>query len=264
MFFWLSKILWFVVEPMNLVFMGVVLLALLVWLRWHRAARLLAALMAVSAIVVTTVPMGAPVIQALENRFPQNPALTKVDGIVVLGGIINPALSAARGSVQLGGGTERLTAAAVLAGRFPDARMVFSGGSGDPFRQEFKEAHYAPEVFAVMGLPAERVVFESQSRNTAENAALSRALMKPKPGETWVLITSAFHMPRATGVFRRAGWPVVPYPVDYMTPGDQPLALTFNFANGVSYLSAALHECLGLLFYWLTDRTDELYPGPGQ
>ncbi len=265
MFFWLSKILWFLVQPLNLLFMGVCLTALFLVLRWNRAARLLGISMAVICLGVAILPVGVVINQALENRFPANPPLpNRVDGIIILGGIISPHLSQTRGRPQMTDGVERIAEAAALARRYPQASIIFTGGSGEPFQQELKEAHFAPDVFAMFGIDPGRVQFESNSRNTVENARLSYEIAKPKSGETWILVTSAFHMPRSVGVFRKAGWRVVAYPVDFGTTGTQTFSLAFSFGRGLGSLSGALHECLGLLFYWLTDRTDDLFPGPAQ
>ena len=140
--------------------------------------------------------------------------------------------------------------------------MVFSGGSGDLLIQELKEAPLVAPLLRQLGVDPGRVIIEDQSRNTAENAVFSRRLAKPRPGETWLLITSAFHMPRTVGSFRQAGWRVTPYPVDYRTRGKGALPFRFNFIGGVASLDSALHEYLGLLFYWITGKTNELYPGP--
>ena len=68
-------------------------------------------------------------------------------------------------------------------------------------------------------------------------------------------------MPRAVGSFRKAGWKIIPYPVDFRTSGKETFEITFKF-NGISKFSHALHEYIGLFAYWLSDRTDKLYPGP--
>ena len=109
-----------------------------------------------------------------------------------------------------------------------------------------------------------RVLFEDKSRNTFENANFTFDIIKPKMEENWVLITSAFHMPRSVGTFRKAGWRVIPYPVDFVTAGDIVFRPSLNFRGGIFAFSRALHECLGLLFYWLTDRSESLFPAPGQ
>jgi uncharacterized SAM-binding protein YcdF (DUF218 family) len=124
-----------------------------------------------------------------------------------------------------------------------------------------READVARAVLAAVGLDTDRVTFERDSRNTYENAIDGKRLADPKPGETWILITSAYHMPRAVGCFRAQGWPVIPYPVDYGTEphGNPP---TFSLLGGLDEVHWALREWLGLVFYALAGRTDRWFPGP--
>ena len=152
---------------------------------------------------------------------------------------------------------------AVLSRRYPKARLVFSGGSGSLLYQELKEAKAVVPLLRQLGVDEARVIFEDQSRNTAENAVYSYRMVQPKRGETWLLVTSAFHMPRTVGSFRKVGWEVTPYPVDYYTRKTQTLPVHFNFAQRIGSLGGVVHEFLGLLFYWLDGKTDELFPGPG-
>ena len=173
-------------------------------------------------------------------------------------------MTRARGGLSINDAVERISEVKVLLEHSPQARIVFSGGSGNPLDQENKEAHVAPDAFRRFAINPDRVLFEDQSRNTFENAKFTFDIIKPKRDENWILITSAFHMPRSVGAFRKAGWHVIPYPVDFVTTGDTTFRPSFNFMGGVSAFSRALHECLGLLFYWLTDRSDALFPTPDQ
>ena len=111
-------------------------------------------------------------------------------------------------------------------------------------------------------LDVNRVIFESQSRNTYENAVYSYNLIKPKKKEKWVLITSASHMPRAVGVFRKTNWEVIPYPVDYQTAGPQDFISHYEGFLSLDQMRIGLHEWLGLFIYWVTDKTNQLFPGP--
>ena len=263
MFFTLSKILWFVADPGNLLLIALVTGVALLATRWRRGGQRLLAVVAVAAVFVAVVPSGRWLVGVLEDRFPamdEPPA--RVDGIVVLGGFVDPVLSAARGRAAIGGAVERLFAMAALAKRYPRAKLIFSGGSGSLIHQDKKEAHLIGPLLLELGVDPARVMFEDASRNTAENAEFSRRLAQPKSGETWLLVTSAFHMPRAVGCFRRAGWNVVPYPVDHVTAGESELPIQFDFASGLRALSAAVHEFLGLFFYWLGGKTDALLPAP--
>ena len=163
-----------------------------------------------------------------------------IDGILVLGGIINAPLTRARGIPSMGGGIERISEIKVLLEHSPEAKIVFTGGSGDPFNQGLKEAHVAPEVFKRFEINPARVVFEDRSRNTHENAIFTYKELLPKKNENWVLVTSAFHMPRSVGTFRKAGWNVIPYPVDYQTMGGELFEFGFNFKAALSFISLLL------------------------
>ncbi len=263
MFFALSKIFWFLVNPGNVLLILLIIGVRLLWTRWRRLGRGLVVAVAAVSLFLAVVPVGSWMFGALEDRFPPlNELPVQVDGIVVTGGVVDPVMSKDRGQAAVNGAVERLFEMAKLAERYPRAKMVFSGGSGDLLNQELKEAPLVVPLLRQLGVDPGRVIFEDQSRNTAENAVFSRRLAKPKPDETWLLITSAFHMPRTVGSFRQAGWRVTPYPVDYHTLGKGALPFHFNFNAGVGSLSRALHEYLGLLFYWLNGKTDELFPGP--
>jgi uncharacterized SAM-binding protein YcdF (DUF218 family) len=265
MFFTLSKVLWFVLSPVNLLLIALCIAVLLSFTR--KGQKWAIRILRVSVVIVlifAVVPVAKPMISVLENRFPENPALPEqVHGIVILGGVINPMLSAKRQSPQLNDAVERLTVGADLARRYPKARVIFSGGSGDLFNPEHREAHYAPKVFAQLGLTPDRVTYEDKARNTAENATYARQLANPSAGENWILITSAFHMPRAVGVFRKAGWTMIPYPVDFGTAGDEEFNLSFRgISGGIGGFGNVLHEYIGLIAYWVTGRTATWFPSP--
>lgn len=260
--FVLSKVLWELFD-----FDGVLLAALVVgigllWTPWSRAGRRLLTITLLATLALAVVPVGPWLLVALENRFPvMTEPPPQIDGIVVLGGAISPALSQARGQPQIGGDAERLFAAVALARRYPEARIVFTGGSGSLRNQELKEAPLAARVFGELGLPPERLLLEARSRNTYENAVFGFEVARPEAGETWLLVTSARHMPRAMGTFRAAGWPVAAYPAGYLSDGTWRFGLGWGL-GGLDRLRVALKEWLGLMVYWLTGRSDSLFPGP--
>ncbi|NQU61178.1 MAG: YdcF family protein [Rhodospirillales bacterium] len=265
MFFTLSKVLWFIANPSNVLLVLLCAGVVLLFTRWRRAGRRLVGFVAVTGVVLAVVPFGGWLYGALEDRFPQLKELpARVDGIVVAGGVVDPVLTAARGKIAIGGAAERLFEMAELSKRYPQAKIVFTGGSGSLFYQDKKEAHAVVPLIRQLGLDPGKIIFEDQSRNTVENAEFSYRVAKPKKGETWLLVTSAFHMPRAVGCFRKAGWTIVPYPVDFGTRVDKDLPFIFDFAQGLGMFGGAIHEYLGLFFYWLSGKTDELYPGPGR
>jgi uncharacterized SAM-binding protein YcdF (DUF218 family) len=263
MFFELSKVLWIALNPASILVALIAAGALLSWTRFRRAGATLVTLGAALAVAIAVVPLGIVLLRDLENRFPtvREPP-PRVDGVIVLGGMIDQFVTEARGQLALGGAVERLVAFAELARKYPEAKLIFSGGSGRLGRPDTTEAAALQPYVASLGLDPKRVRFEGESRNTHENALYARRLAEPKPDETWVLITSAAHMPRAVGCFRKAGWRIVPYPVDFATTGRETLAPTFDFLGGIGALTQAFHHWTGLIFYRLTGRTDALFPGP--
>ncbi|NQU58073.1 MAG: YdcF family protein, partial [Rhodospirillales bacterium] len=263
MFFYLSKIFWFFADPGNVLLIALCLGAALVFRRRDKLGRRLLALAALSSFLIAVVPIGENLLIVLENRFPVVQTLPdEVDGIIVLGGVVNEVVSKSRQQISIGGAVERLTEFAALSKKYPYAKLVFTSGSGKLLTQNIKEGDAVGPLLLALGVDMNRVQIENQSRNTYENAVMSKQLVNPAPDETWVLITSAFHMPRTVGIFRQAGWKVLPYPVDFNFQGAPVYTPTFNLLGGFGYLSRAIHEWLGLGFYWLTDKTDSLFPGP--
>jgi uncharacterized SAM-binding protein YcdF (DUF218 family) len=207
-------------------------------------------------------PVGTWAIRPLEDRFPAiTTAPAQVDGIIVLGGAIDDLTSQDRQTPTLNAAANRLTSFVILANRYPAARLVFTGGSGDIEQGVTSEAPFARALLESLGLPPGRVLFEGASRTTWENAVEVGRLVQPKPGETWVLLTSAAHMPRSVGVFRAAGWHVVPWPVGYRSR-DTISGWAPSLGEKLAVLDNAGHEWQGLLAYWLQGRSDALFPAP--
>lgn len=267
LFFYLSKIVWWFAAPSN-VLIGMVLLGgLMLFTRWSRGGRRLVLAGAMGLAVCAFSPLGIWLARPLENRFPQPPGdMAEPTGILVLGGSISPQTTAARGGqVTLSAAPGRITEAVALARRYPQARLVFTGGSAALLRADASdEAAAAGRLFAELGIPPERIVLERESRNTFENAVLTRAMVEPQPGERWLIVTSAWHMPRSVGIFRRAGWEVIAYPTDFETRGtDRELWRPILPASrGLDLVDRMAREWLGLLAYRAGGRTDALFPAP--
>ena len=261
--FGLSKVLGFFALPSNLLIVLALAGILLMRTRFRRFGQGLVIGAVLLLAVVGIAPVGNALMLPLEERFPKwDGKGGPPHGIVVLGGAVSPDVSAARKDVALNEAAERMTAVAKLAREHSGARIVFTGGSGRLFGGA-SEADFVTALFESFGIPRERIVLESRARNTVENAVLTRALVQPKPSERWLLVTSAHHMPRSVGVFRKAGFPVEAYPVDFRTRGTDDLAGPFgSLAAGLARTDAAMHEWAGLVLYWLTGRTSELFPGP--
>jgi uncharacterized SAM-binding protein YcdF (DUF218 family) len=263
MFFIVSKTLGFFASPSNLlVCLG--LAGLLLGLtRWRGIGRGLTAASLVLLGVAGLSPLGNWLIAPLEDRFPAwDAGRGAPDGIVVLGGAISPELSLARGGPYLNESAERITAVAALARTYPQARILYSGGTGRFILGKGAEAEIAASLFESIGLPRERLILEGRSRNTVENAKFSRTLAAPKPSERWLLVTSAYHMPRAMGLFRAAQFPVEAYPVDWRTAAGDGLFPFEAVSVGLRRTDTAVREWVGLVVYRLTGRTQTLFPGP--
>lgn len=262
MFFYLSKVLWFFADPGNALLFALLGGLILTATRWRGLGKWLIGLAVCAALVVTFVPVGKWMARSLEDRFPVPELPAQIDGIVVLGGVIDPVLTAARGSLEMGSAVERIVVSAELARHYPGARLIYSGGSGTISAPDQREADYVAALYADLGVVTPQLVLEREARNTAENAQYSMPLAEPKAGESWVLITSAFHMPRAVGVFRRAGWETIPYPVDFGSNPNRPYEAPMSFSTGLGSLYGSVHEWIGLFAYWLTGKTDSAFPKP--
>lgn len=263
MFFYLSKVFWFFASPGNVFLLVLVVGLFLGSTRFSRIGRIFVALAVCGALFVTFVPAGSYMLKTLEERFPAPDTLPDdIDGIVVLGGVVDPVMSKARGRVAISGAVERITVSAGLARAYPQARLVYTGGSGSLSNQDIKEADYVAGLYQALGIPAGRLTLEREARNTWENAKFTMETISPGTDEKWVLVTSAFHMPRAVGAFRRVGWEMIPYPVDYAVPQTLSFPAPLDFTSGLHALSQAGHEWIGLIAYWLTGKNSAAFPKP--
>lgn len=264
MFFVISKVFWFVAQPVNLTLLLVAAGLLASACAWRRLGYSLISAAALLLGLSVWSSLGANLLAPLEDRFarPETPP-QNVTGIVVLGGGLEGSINRARGGYELNSSGDRFVETAILARRFPDARILVSGGSGELLLTGESDADTAPRLLAALGVAPERLILENKSRNTDENARFSRELAQPRPEETWLLVTSAFHMPRSVGLFRKAGFAVVPWPVDYRTAGDEGYGFFVdNAIDSLQNTTLGIREWIGLVAYWLTGRTDQLLPGP--
>lgn len=263
MFFFLSKTVGYLLLPSNLLIVaGLAALMLFVFRRRRAAARLAVAAFTV-LLVICFMPIGDFLTNTLENRFPRwETSRGAPDGVIVLGGSLDPGISANRGVPIVNQDSGRIVAIANLAQLFPNARIIFSGGSGSLDHGAPAEADFVYPLLDELNVPRSRVELENRSRNTVENAVFSKAIARPRPGERWLLVTSAWHMPRAIGCFRAAGFPVEAYPVDWQTVRRIGFQLSSSPTRSLMRTDNAVHEFTGLLAYWVTGRTSALFPAP--
>jgi uncharacterized SAM-binding protein YcdF (DUF218 family) len=261
MFFSVSKILQSLTRPGDLLLYILFAGVLFSWFSRTRRFGIVLTTLAAAGFAVVIIPMtGAKVTAPLERRFPRPASLPgRVDGIIVLGGAIEPYATITRGTPALTADAERMTEFVRLAKIYPAARLVFSGGSGLlDVDWKYTEAKAASLFFEQQGLDVRRITFEDKSRNTFENVQNSKALVKPRKGEIWLLVQSAIAVPRSVGIFSKVGWPVIPVPVAYKSDND----FNMHLSDDLAAVDRAAHEWTGLIVYRLTGKTDTLFPSP--
>lgn len=267
MFYYAAKILTLVFQPST--FLVLMVGAGVLFQAFSRRRKLALWLMSLGAsglLVAGLSPIGNLMILPLEQRFSEAAYKADddpVDGIIMLGGFEDGWVSRGRGGVALNEAAERLTEGIRLAVRHENAKLIFTGGVGGLLGYGSDAGAPIGQLLTDYGIAPERIVLEKESRNTYENALFTKALLKPKPGERYVLVTSAFHMARSMGVFRNAGFDVVPMPVDYRTHGAIDATRMFErVGSGLERVDTAFKEWVGLVAYWLTGRSNALFPAP--
>jgi uncharacterized SAM-binding protein YcdF (DUF218 family) len=264
MFHAASKILFFIFQPSSLAVIAI--LVGLVLARTHQRSGLRLIAIGFAWIVIAGfLPLGNALVLPLEERFgPREPSPPQgnVTGIIILGGFEDGWVTAGRGGLAVNEAAERLTEGLRVARLLPKTKVIFTGGVGALF--DDAEAGASVRNYLIdAGVAPERIVIENASRNTYENAVFTRDLVKPSPQERWLLITSAYHMPRAVGVFRQVGFSVIPFPVDFRTRDVGDLLRPFaRIGEGLERTDLAAKEWIGLVAYRLTGRSAALFPGP--
>lgn len=261
MFFALSKIFWTLAQPLN----ALCLLALIgVVVRFFRARAGQGIMMTALAGILFfgLAPVGPWALTWLERQYPTPQTLpARIDGVIVLGGAFEAYLTQKTGQIVANGDIERMLCFVDIAKAHPESKLVFSGGSGDILNPDARESEDAKKFFELAGLQGREILYETKSRNTFENAAYTKEMMTPEQGQVWVVVTSAFHMPRTMGIFGAVGWPVIPYQCDPKTDG------TYGFFNRLpnatanfSALNIAIKEMIGLLVYYATGKSAFILP----
>jgi len=260
-FFHASKIVWDVISPDSLFVLLSATAVGLFYLDYRIPARRLLTLLFSVVVVLSLFPVGSWMLYPLETRFIHNPELpAQVDGIIVLGGSIETETSRAWQQLEMNNSAERLTAFIELARSYPEAKLVFTGGNASINRDKPTEASILNLHWHLTGLDPKRIQFENQAKNTADNAYYTKQMVDPQASSSWLLITSALHMPRSIGVFCENNWSLIPYPVDHQTNPDKLFNIDFDLLGHANNLHKAVHEWLGLLAYYLTGKIPDLLP----
>ena len=263
LFFWVSKLAWGLLSPINLIIGLISLATILLWFNKQRLAKLLLTFCLLINLPLLFYPVSDSLIYPLENRF-QKPDIMpdNIDGIIILGGGEELKISTSWDHAEMGNGGDRYLAASVLANHYSNAPVIFSGGSSFlRFRGTGKEAHIAYQLLTEHGIDQQRIIIESQSRNTYENFLLLKAILPDLDGQ-YLLVTSAYHMSRAVGIARKQNINVIAYPVDYRSTSAVNRQLDFDLFSHLEVLEPAWREWIGLVVYFITDKTDTFFPKP--
>lgn len=265
-FFTLSKVGGFLLAPSNLLIL--LLVAAIMLTRFQRTVRFgrrLGFVSATALIVASVLPVGDAMLKPLEQRFPpygtcSGPHAEGIAGILLLGGSLRTTTTNGETQDDLSESADRIRLAAALARTHPDAPLLVSGGRAFQRTGSRSEAEATAGMLTELGVSPGRLILETGSRTTAENATLSAELAGDADGR-WLLVTSAFHMPRAVGTLRAAGLDVIAAPTDWQVDEHEG-PFSDNVSDRLKKLDLATKEYLGLLAYWLTGRTDALFPAP--
>jgi uncharacterized SAM-binding protein YcdF (DUF218 family) len=261
--FIVGKLVWALLQPGNLLTLCLVAGVLFYLVSRGRRGKVLVGLSALGFVLFAVAPIGPAMLLALEERFPRPAQLPdRIDGILLLGGAVDPTLSLSFGETVFNSAVARVLGAVSLARRHPEAKLVLVSGEGGFFPVGYSEARATLGFVVDEGIAPARILLEEKSRSTHENAVYTKELFRPAPGETWVLVTSAYHMPRAVASFRGAGWSVIPYPVDFKVDPRTGLNPNFNLLDGLTASTLAGKEWTGLVGYRVMGWTRELFPAP--
>ncbi len=255
-----QKVVWWFLKPTNVLFLVLCVAAVLLVFGAQRAGRRLLIGSLMVTLLVSLLPMGHLLARPLETYLPQPNLPEDITGIIILGGAEMVRVTASHGQPSVNESAERLIEGIHLARQYPDATLVFTGGTGLLAGATISEADVARQLFERFDVDASRTIYEGRSRNTAENATFSFERLTPQPEDTWVLITSAMHLPRATATFQAVGWQVIPYPVDYRTTQTITWFGSPNIIANLIFVDDTLREWLAVIAYRVTGRTNQLLP----
>ena len=258
MSFYLSKILWLIVNPFNIFIFITLFTMFLYFINFRRLSLIIYLINFIFIALISFLPIGSYLTYIIEKEFHTNTKIPeRVDGILILGGATNPLLFKEFDQISLNGSAERLVESVMIIRKFEKAKVIFSGGSGIVNRSDLGHSQVAKLFYKQMGVDTNKIFFEDKSRNTHENIIYSKKIAKPKKNENWLLITSAFHMKRALLIAEKNNWKFIPYAVDFKNIKEFKLTPNLNLLSNLNSFQSGLHEWLGLVSYYLMGRTEK-------
>lgn len=252
-----SKIFWLLVAPANVIGICMAMAFLCRLCRWWRGVDIFFITGFLLLFAFGVMPVGPSLLAGLESRH-ERPAKLPDDvrGVIILGGAFDTYLSNIYHWPVLNDGVERVLDGVMLAGHYPDSTLLFSGGSGRLTHRERTEAQDMKIFMESYPEVAARTKYEDQSRNTLQNAVLSMKLVQPPSDEKWILVTSAYHMPRAAYMFEAAGWKnLILWPTDYRTKGRMDfMPHKLDILGNLYQSHLALREIIGQCVFRIREK----------
>lgn len=257
-----SKILWFLISPLNLIFILVLIIFVLNYFGKIFISKFLLYFTIFFIFIVCILPVGPYLNYLLEKEFHNsNFYPVNLDGILILAGATNPNLTKEHNQVTLNGSAERLTESINLINKYPNARIVFSGGSGSLKYPNLSHATAAHKFFINMGIPTSKIKYEQKSRNTYENILFTKKIVLPKDNEKWLVVTSASHLKRVINISEKLDWNLIPYATDFNSSKNffENYTFNMNFISNMNSFNYAVHEWIGIISYYLMGRSSRIF-----
>ncbi len=260
-FYSISKIVWKFISPDHFLILLLVIGMVCLYRNKIKAAKRVLTFSVGMLLLLTFFSFGQLFLAPIESRFPTNPQLPeKIHGVIALGGAEALSLSESWQQAEFYDGAERIFTFMRFIRDYPEAKHVFSGGKhpGD----QITASAVVQQLLEEQGIDIQEIIFEDRSRNTYENVSFLKELVSPQAGENWILITSASHIPRSVGIFRKQGWDVIAFPVDHSNTEGNGISAHVSFQDNIGSLSTAVYEWVGLTVYYVTGKTSSFFPGP--
>lgn len=245
----------YMASPMAIALVLLVLAMIVDWRRRRVRPNLFLVLAALGLSAFVFMPVGPFLAKPLEDRYRRTSLPSHIDGIVVLNGGLEPLVVQSRQAPAQSVTAQRLAAGAEMARRFPQARVIFSGASSEGGNGTEMEIAATVALAEELGIEKDRLILESKSTNTWSNLVESMHLAAPRSGQTWVLVTSATHLPRSMAIAGKLGWKMTPWPSEYLTGENVKwLDMQRSPSTNVLITERAVHEWVGLVAYRLMGR----------
>ena len=260
MSFYLSKMLWFLFNPFNLIIISISIGLLFSFLKF-KSTKMFFYSFAFSLFFISGIlPTGSFLIYILEKDFHQSLSIpNKLDGILILSGATNPYLTKQFNQVSLGSSAERLTESVKIINHMPNLKIIFSGGPAYIQYPDVNDSNSAMKFFKNMNIDTSKIIFENKSKNTFENLIFSKKIINPKKNEIWLVISSASHLKRVIGVANKIKWDLIPYATDFNQPKKYHFKISLNFLENINNFNKGSHEWLGIFYYYVTGKLDNIF-----